>query len=487
MANYVFPKLPNEFLVGDTITFSYTGNVQEMDVSKFANAYLVRVDCYGAASVDSGGGQAYGDLNILDVRAKVSKLYFVVGQYNPTGNASWEQVSFGGGGACDGGRGNAGGASDIRTMYNPKSAASVSPMRPYKIDKGTLDEASLKTRIIVGGGAGAADTNGNHQNGGGAGGGWNGDSVWNAAGGTQTGSGGGDGPDGGGKLGCGGTAWNASGAGGGGFYGGAGVDGGGGGSSYVSGNENCPYKTPSGIVFTNSGTNRGVNAKSHGKIILTVKRLMATKSLYYQKPGQSAVKVSMSSAKDSHALRAGVVKLNTSVNGFLGGTTNIYDMYIHKSTMSDHRIEAAYGTDIWPTIHEETVQTDTPGEIHITAEFDCSVSCSAQYKYGQQFDIPQPIAQLYLYKNDTLLTSKSQTDFSGKTSRFKMEYKTNASSGDKIRITLHMSYWLYICVTTRNGMLSYEYNKKIIPAGVKFETKEKTYNTYKDPAECYKP
>ena len=46
-------------------------------------------------------------------------------------------------------------------------------------------------------------------------------------------------------------------------------NGGGGGSSYISGNPNCPYKTSSRIKFYNSGTTAGVN-KSDGLIKITL-------------------------------------------------------------------------------------------------------------------------------------------------------------------------------------------------------------------------
>lgn len=288
MANYTFPDVPKDSIqAGDTITFNYTGDVQTLNTSDY-NFGKIKIECYGAGSQDSGGGYAYGDLDFAAIKEYTPYLYFIVGQYNPNGGASWSQVSFGGGGACDGGRGNAGGASDVRTYYDPKATDFVCSDRSNDIDKGTLCWKSLSSRLIVAGGAGAADTNGKKQGGGAAGGGWNGNGSNNAGGGSQTNGAGGDGPSGTGRFGVGGTAWCASGAGGGGFYGGAGRDGGAGGSSYVSGNTNCPYKTLSGIELTDSGTATGKN-QGFGKIVVTIYAITSGRYLNYirQNPFES--------------------------------------------------------------------------------------------------------------------------------------------------------------------------------------------------------
>ena len=293
MANYIFPDVPGDKLqVNDTITFKYTGDVQVMDTSKY-NMGLIRIECFGARSTAAKGGYAFGEINFSEIKRRIPKLYFVCGQYNPNGGARWEDVSFGGGGACDGSYGNGGGASDVRTYYDPNATDFIDERRSNLVDKGTITWKSLSSRLIVAAGAGATDNHGRRRGSGAPGGGWVGYGSYNAGAGRQDGSSGGDSPGGDGRFGCGGSAWSASGAGGGGLYGGAGKDGGAGGSSYVSGNPNCPFKTSSGITFSNSGTEGDYNL-DEGKIIITlIGGVPSTKKLCYQKRGKPKTEIAL--------------------------------------------------------------------------------------------------------------------------------------------------------------------------------------------------
>jgi len=274
MANYTFPYVP-QLYEGDTITFRYTGDVQSMDLEKLRIG-VAKIECYGARG-DSYGGYTYGTLDFKTLPDNLQYLYFVVGQSNPKTGNTYENCTFGGGGTCDGSW-SGGGASDVRTVYDPKNTSSVADYRPFHIDKGTLNIDSLYSRFIVAGGAGGRDCHGRHQGPGRPGGGWFGATYGGhyasyGDGGQSYSSGGGDGPNGHGGFGYGGTAWEASGAGGGGWWGGTGSDGGGGGSSYAAGNPNCNgTQTTSGIVLTKSGTIAGGHnsGESHGKIVVTV-------------------------------------------------------------------------------------------------------------------------------------------------------------------------------------------------------------------------
>ena len=273
MADYVFPDVP-QLQAGDRIIFKYTGFVQTLDLEDIRIG-IAKFECYGARG-DGAGGYSYGTLDFKTLPDSLQYLYFVVGQTRQQTAGSYEYVTFGGGGASDG-VWSGGGASDVRTVYDPKNTNSVKPARPFHIDKGTLNLASLQSRFIVAGGGGGLDNHGRRQGGGRPGGGWCGFSYGGhfsdfGDGGQTYSCGGGDGPDGHGSFGVGGSAWEGSAAGGGGWYGGSGSDGAGGGSSYVSGNPNCPVASTSGIKLTSSGTICGGNnvTSEHGLIVLTI-------------------------------------------------------------------------------------------------------------------------------------------------------------------------------------------------------------------------
>lgn len=246
MANYIFPNLPSSLDTGDTIRFNYTGAVQEFDVGELGN---IKIECYGAKGGDahlSGGlgGYTYGTFDCQLHMSKLvnDKLYILVGGQGFEGKGGWNAYgpSNDNCGEWNGDGANGGGATDIRTIFNGK----------------ILEYKSLSSRLIVAGGGGGSDRGGSNRGSGGAGGGWTGgygsrSKSWP---GTQTGGAG---------FGYG------SGKGGGGWYGGKHTDGGGGGSSYVSGNSNCPFQNPYDITLKESGTTAGVN-KGDGYVIITI-------------------------------------------------------------------------------------------------------------------------------------------------------------------------------------------------------------------------
>ena len=282
MAEYTFPNLPptgSKLLVGDVIKFVYRGYVEG-----FTFTYLpitrCRIECWGAMGGTTGyGGYAYGDIDFT-TQPRTRSLIFVVGQkgISPGDGARYNSITFGGGGANDGSGPSAGGASDVRTYYEPLITSQYYEARKTgprgDVDKGTLHWRSLASRIIVAGGGGGRDTGGARRGtgrygggftgGGGSGDGGNGKQTFSDGMGSLE-----SGKTGPGIFGCGGSNWQASGGGGGGFYGGSTGNGGGGGSSYISGNPNCPYLTSSRIKFYNSGTTAGVN-KSDGLIKITL-------------------------------------------------------------------------------------------------------------------------------------------------------------------------------------------------------------------------
>lgn len=284
MAEYIFPNLPptgSKLLIGDVIKFVYRGYVEG-----FTFTYLpitnCRIECWGALGGTSGyGGYAFGDID-FSTQPRTQSLMFVVGQkgISPGDGAKYNSATFGGGGANDGSGPSAGGASDVRTYYEPLSTSQYYEARKTgprgDIDKGTLHWRSLASRIIVAGGGGGRDTGGGRRGDGKYGGGFVGGKGGSGDGGDggQTFSAGmgslETGNTGPGIFGCGGSNWQASGGGGGGFFGGSSGNGGGGGSSYISGNPNCPYQTSSRIKFYNSGTTAGVNKTSNGEIKITL-------------------------------------------------------------------------------------------------------------------------------------------------------------------------------------------------------------------------
>lgn len=289
MANYIFPKVPATLLAGDTISFSYTGNVQILDLKKvFINK--AKIEVWGAAGshdTHAWGGHAWGNLDFEKLPKTVTKLYCVVGECGNRCNRYWG--TFGGGGGADSSD-SGGGASDVRTYYNPKATDFVESRRDNSVDKGTCTYKSLHSRLIVGSGGGALDDNGRRQGPGYPGVAFSGiergGHFESAGDGHQTGSyGSGDDPSGHGRFGVGGTAHSGSGGGGGGWYGGSASDSGGGGSCYISGDPHCPTLTSCGVKLTNTGAQGGVRS-GHGLIKITIIEpgfQLSNKKLCYKK------------------------------------------------------------------------------------------------------------------------------------------------------------------------------------------------------------
>jgi hypothetical protein len=289
MSDYIFPNVPNSYNVNDTITFNYTGDMQSFTPNGITR---LKIECYGAqgGSFDTikggNGGYTIGELNYALSNPKMPDgvMHIAVGG-SPTVNnvtidgttykVSSETSNFGNGGNGNGGCAG-GGATDVRVYYS----------NDYN------DSESLNSRIIVAGGGGgtnyattqSVDGNGKTittittQNGADAGG-WTSDSTSTCSGASQTAGGiqiGNESIICNGSFGKGGSSISTAkgSGGGGGFYGGAAGNGSTGGSSYIAGNENCPYANPYGIALTNSNTVKGENS-GDGKVVITILELTA--------------------------------------------------------------------------------------------------------------------------------------------------------------------------------------------------------------------
>lgn len=321
MANYTYPNIPAAFDAGDTIRFNYNGWAQVLDVSIFGK---IKIECYGSAGTSGGnrtggqGGYAYG---ILDCQQYASilngRLYIVSGGMDVPRGAG----GFNGGGGADSGPG--GGASDVRTFWNDNVG----------------DMTSLQSRLIIGAGGGGADWQGGKNGPGGHGGGWIGNPGNGANGGTQTA--GGWGRDARGAYWKGGSHYDYSGGGGGGLYGGGCSDGAAGGSSYVSGNPNCPYQNPYGIVLTDSDSIVGGNTGT-GFVVITIiepgyKKYY--KSLSIKKNDGNIQKIPLYEKTES--LKQPLLAVNDNGNIVYARLGNIYDNKASASRIKQNGITYA--------------------------------------------------------------------------------------------------------------------------------------------------
>ena len=272
---------PSAYAIGDIIEMPYKGN--EVYTLQLSNLGSITIECWGGCgrctpterNGDAGiGGYVKGDLDLTKIR-KLGKtcLYGVVGQSGFVKPPN--KIAFGGGGGGEFmGSDNyyicGGGASDIRTEYNPDDRSYTNTDPRYGSnqawrtkyadqDKGTTSYNSLNSRIIVAGGGGASDYSGGAKADGTPGGYINPPEEYYNNGGQsyksmiQTGNG--DDYDGDNKapqgiFGIGGSANNGAQGSGGGWFGGSTNDGGFGGSSYVAGYSGCAANKD-GIVLTN--------------------------------------------------------------------------------------------------------------------------------------------------------------------------------------------------------------------------------------------
>jgi hypothetical protein len=259
------------YSVGDKVRFDYTGKPQTFIQG---NATDVKIECYGASggynTNESKGGYAYGTLSLK----KVDTLSIVVGSMGTAGTKGVAGTGgYNGGGnggkpfsvTYNGGSGG-GGATDVRTI----------------IADDIFDNTSLLSRLVVAGGGGGDSSTSMP----GDGGGWSGIAATTL---SENGSSLPGSQKIGNSLGKGGNgddatveATNSSegnGGGGGGYYGAYGGyklnngegnnTSGAGGSSYVSGDSNCPVKASSGITLTSTGTTASSNT-GNGYCIVTV-------------------------------------------------------------------------------------------------------------------------------------------------------------------------------------------------------------------------
>lgn len=211
--------------VGQTYTYSYTGNSQSLVVPCDGN---YQIQLWGAeggvlqSGATSGkGGYVKGIINLL----KNESLYVYVGQKNSTGNGTAFNAGSGSGGAQPGG-----GATDIRLTNANASWSNLT---------------SLRSRIIVAAGGGAGVYYGGVSRPGGGAGGLTGISGAGGTGATQTVGGTGAYGYSSGTFGVGGNGYG----GGGGYYGGGGssvAGSGAGGSSFISGHYGCNAINSSG-------------------------------------------------------------------------------------------------------------------------------------------------------------------------------------------------------------------------------------------------
>lgn len=258
--------------VGDKVRFNYTGAPQTFIQG---NATKVKVECYGASGGyrvnESKGGYAYGELSL----AKIDVLSVLVGGMGGAGT-----LGHGGIGGYNGG-GNGGSPFDD-TYFGGCGGGGATDVRSVIADD-VFNADSLASRLVVAGGGGGECTADTLS---GDGGGWSGIAAVPVSTngvsmpGAQTiGYAIGKGGNGDSAVKTNDGSNEGNGGGGGGYYGGYGgiklnsgtkndVSGAGG-SSYVSGDANCPATQSKGITLANTGTTASTNV-GDGYVIITI-------------------------------------------------------------------------------------------------------------------------------------------------------------------------------------------------------------------------
>ena len=98
MANYTLATLPSKFAIGDTITFSYTGAIQNFPLLNQKN---IKVECYGGQGGNSVGTNWNGSALVYPTGIKGNYLSASLKQNIPLdiyvggqGGSGWSSGSF---------------------------------------------------------------------------------------------------------------------------------------------------------------------------------------------------------------------------------------------------------------------------------------------------------------------------------------------------------------------------------------------------------